>query len=193
MRLSVTRAALVAGALALAAPAVRAQHSPSDHAAHHAPAPAAGAAPTELGQDALAAIAEVVRLLEADPSTDWSRVRIAALREHLVDMQEVALRAAATERAVPGGVAIDVTGAGRTLAAIRRMVPAHARQLDAEAGYVASAVDRPDGVRLTVLAADPADATLATRLRALGFFGLLVQGGHHGPHHVAMARGAGHH
>jgi hypothetical protein len=33
------------------------------------------------------------------------------------------------------------------------------------------------------------------RIRGLGFIGLLVQGGHHGPHHLAMARGempAGH-
>jgi hypothetical protein len=33
------------------------------------------------------------------------------------------------------------------------------------------------------------DAKTVARIRGLGFVGLLVQGGHHGPHHLAMARG----
>ena len=45
------------------------------------------------GQDPFGAIQEIVRILEADPSTDWSKVNIAALREHLIDMNEVTLRA----------------------------------------------------------------------------------------------------
>jgi hypothetical protein len=47
----------------------------------------------------------------------------------------------------------------------------------------------PGGVRLTVVAKDPADARTVARIRGLGFIGLLVQGGHHQPHHLAMARG----
>ena len=50
------------------------------------------------GQDAFGTIQEIVRILEADPTTDWSKVNIAALREHLIDMNEVTLHAAATER-----------------------------------------------------------------------------------------------
>src|SRR5437016_4569299 len=51
--------------------------------------------PTRPGQEAFGAILEVVQILEADPTTDWSRVNIAALREHLIDMSEVTLRAMA--------------------------------------------------------------------------------------------------
>ena len=54
--------------------------------------------PTLPGQDAFGAIQEVVQILESDPTTDWSKVNIAALREHLIDMNEVTLHAAATER-----------------------------------------------------------------------------------------------
>ena len=43
--------------------------------------------PTMPGQDAFGAIQETVSLLEADPATDWSKVNIAALREHLIDMR----------------------------------------------------------------------------------------------------------
>ena len=39
------------------------------------------------------AIGEIVRILEADPKTDWSKVNLEALRQHLIDMNEVALHA----------------------------------------------------------------------------------------------------
>ena len=45
------------------------------------------------GQAAFGAIEEIVQKLEADPATDWSKVNIGALREHLIDMNEVTLRA----------------------------------------------------------------------------------------------------
>ena len=90
--------------------------------------------PTMPGQDAFGTIQEVVQILEADPSTDWSKVNIAALREHLIDMNEVTLHAAATEQALENGVEIAVTGEGRTLAAIKRMVPAHVANSSSWAG-----------------------------------------------------------
>ena len=51
--------------------------------------------PTMPGQDAFGAIQEIVRILEADPKTDWSKVNLEALRQHLIDMNEVTLKAAA--------------------------------------------------------------------------------------------------
>jgi hypothetical protein len=69
--------------------------------------------PTLSGQDAFGAIQEVVRILDADPNTDWSKVNISALREHLIDMNEVTLHAAAIERSLDNGIEIAVTGEGR--------------------------------------------------------------------------------
>ena len=60
--------------------------------------------PTMPGQEAFGTIQEVVQILEADPTTDWSKVNIPALREHLIDMNEVTLRAVATERALENGI-----------------------------------------------------------------------------------------
>jgi hypothetical protein len=57
------------------------------------------------------------------------------------------------------------------------------------AAWSAKAEPIPDGVRLIVVARDPSDAKTVARIRGLGFAGLLVQGGHHGPHHLAMAKG----
>jgi hypothetical protein len=44
----------------------------------------------------------------------------------------------------------------------------------------------PNGVKLTVLAGE---AQPFTKLKALGFMGINVQGGHHQPHHLMMAMG----
>src|SRR5579872_26278 len=69
---------------------------------------------TEQGQAAFAALQEIVRILEADPHTDWSKVNLDALREHLIDMSRVTLDAHAIVHRIPGGTRITVTGAGRT-------------------------------------------------------------------------------
>jgi hypothetical protein len=141
--------------------------------------------PTRPGQDAFGTIQEVVQILEADPTTDWSKVNIATLREHLIDMNEVTLRAVATERALENGIEIAVTGEGRTLEAIKRMVPAHVGEL-VNIGWNAKTEDLPNGVKLSVTTNDPKQVT---KLKALGFMGIMVQGAHHQPHHLMMAKG----
>lgn len=141
--------------------------------------------PTMPGQDAFGTIQEVVQIIQADPATDWAKVNIAALREHLIDMNEVTLHAVAAERALDNGLEIVVTGEGRTLAAIKRMVPAHVQELK-EIGWNTKTEELPNGVKLTVTASE---ATPLTKLKALGFMGIMVQGGHHQPHHLMMAKG----
>jgi len=87
-------------------------------------------APTLPGQDAFGAVQEIVRILEADPKTDWSKVNLEALHQHLIDMNEVTLKADAVAKPVDGGVKITITGSGRTLVAIQRMVPAWAATMN---------------------------------------------------------------
>lgn len=178
---------LLLGLCLLAGGAV-AQPAPM-HGHAHGAAPARsgpGPLPRLAGQDAFAALQEIVRLLEADPATDWTRIDLDALRLHLVDMAEVMLRAEAATRRIEGGVEATATGQGRTLAALRRMVPAHARELDGMPGWRAQAEVLPDGVRLTVTSTDPKEAAY---IRGLGFFGLMASGAHHQAHHLAIARG----
>ncbi len=141
-----------------------------------------GAQPASPGQDAFGAIQEIVQILDADPSTDWSKVNIGALREHLIDMNDVTLRATASERMTGTGIEIAVTGEGRTRDAIKRMVPAHARELTAH-GWNATTTERPDGITLTVAASDKMPLV---KLKALGF---IAKGGPHQPHHLIMAKG----
>lgn len=140
---------------------------------------------TLAGNDAFGTIQDVVAKLEADPATDWSKIDIGALREHLIDMNEVTLNAKADTQATDSGVTITVTGEGRTLAAIKRMVPAHVEELRA-LGWDAKTEDTANGVKLTVAAADAAQRL---KLKALGFMGIMVQGAHHQVHHLLMAKG----
>lgn len=162
-----------------------------DHAAHAAPAPAAGtSAPREGGQAAFAAIAEIVRLLDADPGTDWSRVNVEALRQHLIDMDEVTMHAAVRTDPIEGGAVFVVTGGGRTLAAIRRMTASRAATGTPDGSVVMSVAPVEGGVRFTAVAGNPADARAVSRIRALGFIGVVALGDHHAPHHLGIANGS---
>ncbi len=186
--------AVAASAVVAGSGLVGAQHGQHMQAKPHGKQPGrhvhgnAAAMPKMPGQDTFGAIQEIVQILEADPATDWSKVNIAALREHLIDMNEVALHAVAAERPIRNGVEIVVTGEGRTREAIRRMVPAHANELRG-LGWNAATEEVADGVKLVVTSADAAQAT---KLNALGFMGIMVQGGHHQPHHLMVAKGERH-
>jgi hypothetical protein len=141
---------------------------------------------TEPGQAALGAIQEIVEKLQADPQTDWSKVDVDALRQHLIDMDEVTMRATAQKESIENGLRIKVIGSDRTLEAIQRMVPDHARDMDGMYGWAVRTSALPNGVELTVTASNPADVQ---KIRALGFMGMMVQGGHHQMHHLGMAKG----
>ena len=152
----------------------------------HAKHAAATEQPLEAGLAAFAAIAEIVALLDADPDTDWSTVNLTALREHLVDMNELTLEATVSEEMLADGIEIMVAGEDRTRVAIQRMVPAHASELDVMAGWFASAETTAEGAKLIVTSPDPA---MQAKIIGLGFFGLMTTGNHHQRHHIAIARG----
>ena len=152
----------------------------------HAGMHAASTTPTMPGEDAFGAIQEIVQILDADPKTDWSKVDLEALRQHLTDMNEVTLRADAAPKQIDGGLEIAVTGDGRTLVAIQRMVPAWAQTMNGQHGWTAKMESLPNGELLTVTATDPKEIE---HIRGLGFIGLLVSGSMHQSHHLAMAKG----
>jgi hypothetical protein len=140
----------------------------------------------EPGQSAFAAIQEVVAQLEADPNTEWSRVNIERLRQHLIDMDEVTMHAAVRVEQIRGGERYTVTGANRTLQAIQNMVIGHANAMGAAEHWTMTAVPIPQGAVVTVMAREPADLV---RIHALGLIGMIAEGAHHQPHHWMLARG----
>jgi len=180
---------LVSSLLFVLMPTTRAS-AQMDHAAHMAQQKTG--APTHAGNEAFASIAEIVAILDADSTTDWSRVDLEALRQHLADMDDVTLRTNVVAAPVASGVRLTVTGAGRTLNAAKRMVSAHAGVLDAMPNLKALATPATNGITLTVTTRD-GDPRATARLRGLGFAGIMTLGAHHAEHHLAIARGAGGH
>lgn len=170
--------------MALMATGLLASPAPAQTAHDHAAMMTASAGPTEPGQGAFAAIAEIVAMLRADPETDWSRVDIAALRQHLVDMDSLVTSAEVTQDDVPDGAVFHARLDGPGGAAVGRMVPAHAPVLAAETGWSSSTETTDDEITWTVTSPDNAEA-----IRALGFFGLMAAGDHHQAHHLALATG----
>ncbi|MFM2140165.1 MAG: hypothetical protein RLZZ25_430 [Gemmatimonadota bacterium] len=169
-------------------------HAPGmshDHGAAAQPAAGTAVAPTaatQTGQAAFAAIAEIVRILEADPTTEWSKVDLEALRQHLIDMDDLTLRAQVTMRPVTGGATFTVTGAGRVRDAIRRMAKEHGSMMRG-GGLTWVTQEIAEGVTVTVTSTTPGDAKSVARIHGLGFIGLMTVGEHHTRHHLGVARG----
>ena len=136
------------------------------------------------GQSAFDAIKRVVDQLQQNPDTDWSQVNIDALHQHLVDMEHLTLFAEVARSDIDGGARFVVTGQGRTLQAIQRMLPMHAAALQEETQWQAQADVISGGARLEVTSAD---TTEAIKIQALGFMGIMVTGDHHTAHHLSMA------
>ena len=180
-----TVALLVASGAALAQPAnPGGTHDHAGMSQHMMPA-AHARVPVEAGQSAFAAIQEIVRILEAAPDTDWSKVDIERLRRHLIDMDNVTLHAEVDAVPVESGVRFAANGAGLVRDSIRRMVSAHAAAMNGVDGWTFAAEETAAGAALTVVV-PPGDLA---KVRALGFIGVMTRGMHHQEHHLLLARG----
>jgi len=140
----------------------------------------------EPGQGAFAAIQEIVALLESDADTDWPKVNINGLRQHLIDMNNVTLRAEVTATSVAGGKRYFVTGPSSIRGSIDRMIMGHAETMDGVNGMNISGASVPDGTVMTVTVANPGDLS---KLDGLGFIGIMALGIHHQDHHLMVAKG----
>jgi len=186
---------LLTGMLVLSAtgsPAQMMDHATMNHdvAAQPASQSQPGAVPVEAGQSAYAALGEAVRILLADPQTDWSAVDVDALRSHLIDMDNVTLRATVSKSKLPNGAVFHVTGEGPVIGSIQRMTTSHFAQSDLGKPWTMHVKPTATGADVTVVSSDPADSA---QIYGLGFFGILTMGSHHQPHHLMMARGMMHH
>ena len=164
-------------------------HDPPAMMRGHHPGGTADAAdlnqPSQSGQGAFGAVQEIVGILEADPNTDWRTVNIDALRQHLIDMDNVTLRADVTNEPIEGGVRFVISGTGPVRDSIQRMVTAHARIMNGVGNWAFVATNTETGAVLAVTV----PANDVEKLRGLGFFGVLTRGMHHQTHHLMIARG----
>jgi hypothetical protein len=166
----------------LTAVAAVAQEKTQDHGTMMAGA----GVPSETGQATFAAIQEIVAMLDANPATDWTKVDIEALRQHLIDMNNVTLGAAVEVAELEGSVRFSVSGDGPIRESVRRMVLAHAATMNGVDGWKFAAAPSDTGAILTV---SPPDQASMDKLRALGFIGVMTRGAHHQQHHWMIATG----
>ena len=142
--------------------------------------------PVEAGQSQFAAIAEIVTLLRDDPETNWAQVDIKALRDHLVDMDNVTTRAS-VERTIDGmSATFVVTGDQVVAASIRRMVLAHSPMLQGSSEWTVTAGEMEGGASMLVQTDSEEELN---QVLGLGFFGLMTIGAHHQQHHLMIATG----
>src|SRR3982751_403546 len=141
MRNAITACGTIAFGLAVMGTQGRAQNaSAMDHASHGGASLSVAVPP---GQAAYATMAAIVAMLEADSTTDWTKVNIEALRQHLIVMNDVTLHARAQQSAVPGGATMDVTGDGKVAESIRTMLRAHSAMLAELGPYRTTVTDIP--------------------------------------------------
>ena len=67
---------------------------------------------------------------QADADLDWSKIALAALRQHLFDMNEVTLKADAATKTIDGGLEIAVTGTAARSPPSSTWIDAHAQEIN---------------------------------------------------------------
>lgn len=183
----------LAGAMALPlatlAPAAFCQSNEHQHEHQHHSADASPTPLTAPGSDAFATIQEAVQKLRADPNTDWSRVNLEALRQHLVDMNNFTFNVEVIEQTpIDGGLQFTVkpTTSGAS-ASLDRLFSAHPAILKQEFGWDMSAEKVKDGAYITRVSSSKSED--AVKIRGLGYIGIVALGKHHQEHHWQMATG----
>lgn len=173
--------------LSLLSPAVYAEenHAQMNHSMHMA---MMTGGLTEAGNDAFGTIQEVIRHLNQDPNTDWSKVNLEALREHLVDMQDMTMNVEVGKKVkIKNGLQVFVQPSTKHAAgALARVFAAHPPQLKRETGWDMKVQKQGKGYLLRITTSKPEEVD---KIRGLGYIGLMAYGSHHQAHHWMMARG----
>ncbi len=143
---------------------------------------------TEAGNDAFGTIQEVIAKLNNDPNTDWGKVNLEVLRQHLLDMNDMTLNVAViSQKSIHNGLEVTVRPTtDRAELALTRIFKAHPLMLKRETGWTMKVV-KNNGLYMLTTTSDDSKDTL--KIRGLGYIGLMAYGTHHQSHHWAMATG----
>lgn len=147
------------------------------------------AAPLSMpGNEIFGTIQEVISKLQADPSTDWSKVDLEALRQHLLDMKAFTEEVSViSQNPVENGVEIKVKPeTTRAAEALTRVFHMHPAMLKKEKGWDMTTKKEGDEWNIIVTTSN---ASEVEKVRALGYIGMLAEGAHHQMHHWMIATG----
>lgn len=143
---------------------------------------------SEPGNDIFGTIQEVVKNLEANPHTDWSKVNLEALRQHLLDMKAFTEKVEVlSKNNIAAGVEIRIhPKTDRASEALKRLFSVHPQMLKKEKSWNMIAKREGENWMVTCTADNNSDVE---KIRALGYIGLLAEGAHHQRHHWMIATG----
>ena len=144
---------------------------------------------TMPGNEIFGTIQEVIHKLEADPNTDWSKVNLEALRQHLLDMKAFTEEVDVVgKKPIANGVEIHVRPqTKRAEGALERLFSIHPKMLKQEKGWNMTA--KQNGNQLWTITCTTKKPSEVKKIRALGYIGLLAEGSHHQLHHWMIATG----
>jgi hypothetical protein len=147
---------------------------------------------SEAGNDIFGTLQEVIKKLDANPKTDWSKVDLEALRQHLIDMKHFTVDVTViSQKNTKKGNEISVKATTEAAhKALKRAMSAHPAMLTSETGWAMTAQEKGDTFVLTISTDKPAEIA---RLRGLGYIGIMALGNHHQVHHWMMASGSNPH
>ena len=169
-----------------------AEHSAGQHSGHAQQGSQSAAPLTEAGNDAYGTLQEALQKLLADPKTDWSKVNMEALRQHLVDMNNFTANVdIARQTPVKNGVeVILVPHNKRVVESLKRMFAAHPQQLKNETGWDMKIIDLSGSYKISITTKNLNEVK---KIQGLGYIGIMAWGNHHQAHHWMMAKGGNPH
>ena len=142
---------------------------------------------TEAGNDIFGTIAETIKVLNANPNTDWSKVDLETLRQHLLDMRDMSENIKIhSQTPIKNGLKINLSPTTwRAKQALKRIFMGHPILLKKETGWVMTSILDNNTYTLIITG----KASDVDKIRGLGYIGIMANGNHHQPHHLSMARG----
>ncbi len=140
------------------------------------------------GNEIFGTIQEVVQKLENDPDTDWLKVNLEALRQHLLDMKAFTEEVKViSQKPIENGMEIKVKPeTERAVGALKRLFQMHPIMLKAEKGWDMVTSRDTDQYILRITTNNNSEIE---KIRALGYIGILAEGAHHQKHHWMIATG----
>lgn len=169
-----------------------------DHSAHMmstnqkpiagAPKPMSATPLKEAGNAVFGTIQEAINQLDADPNTNWEKVDLEGLRQHLINMENFSVYVdVLSQEKIEKGAKIVIKAQNTVAqASLTRAMSAHPGMLKSETNWSMTATPDGDKYVLTITTEKPEEVA---RLRALGYIGVMALGDHHQVHHWSMASG----
>jgi len=147
---------------------------------------------TEAGNDAFGTLQETLQKLLADPKTDWSKVNMEALRQHLVDMRNFTLNVDVTAQTpIKNGIEVTLIPDNKRVGeSLDRVFSAHPASLKSETGWDMRTSKKNGQYKIIITGKSREDIQ---KIQGLGYIGVMVWGNHHQAHHWMMANGGNPH